>query len=51
MVTDPQNPRHSLDGPRARLLALSQERGVSLAALSELLGRNPSYLQQFIRKR
>ncbi|KPQ22464.1 MAG: putative transcriptional regulator, partial [Porphyrobacter sp. HL-46] len=50
MVTDPQNPRHSLDGPRARLLALSQERGVSLAALSELLGRNPSYLQQFIRK-
>jgi phage repressor protein C with HTH and peptisase S24 domain len=32
------------------LLSLSQERGVSLAALSELLGRNPSYLQQFIRK-
>jgi phage repressor protein C with HTH and peptisase S24 domain len=29
---------------------LSQQRGVSLAALSELLGRNPSYLQQFIRK-
>ena len=50
MVTDPQNPRQSLDTPRARLLALSQERGVSLAALSELLGRNPSYLQQFIRK-
>jgi phage repressor protein C with HTH and peptisase S24 domain len=25
-------------------------RGVSLAALSDLLGRNPSYLQQFIRK-
>lgn len=40
----------TLSGPRARLLALSQERGVSLAALSELLGRNPSYLQQFIRK-
>lgn len=37
-------------GPRARLLKLSQARGVSLAALSELLGRNPSYLQQFIRK-
>jgi len=32
------------------LLELSQERGVSLAALSDLLGRNPSYLQQFIRK-
>ena len=39
-----------LAGPRARLLELSQRRGVSLAALSELLGRNPSYLQQFIRK-
>ncbi|WP_086609004.1 LexA family transcriptional regulator [Erythrobacter donghaensis] len=39
-----------LSGPRARLLELSQERGVSLAALSDLLGRNPSYLQQFIRK-
>jgi hypothetical protein len=50
MVTDPQNPRQSLAGARARLLALSQERGASLAALSELLGRNPSYLQQFIRK-
>lgn len=50
MVTDPQNPAQSLTGPRARLLALSQDKGVSLAALSELLGRNPSYLQQFIRK-
>ena len=50
MVTDPKNPRLALDVPRARLLALSQEKGVSLAALSELLGRNPSYLQQFIRK-
>lgn len=38
------------DGPRARLLELSQERGASLASLSELLGRNASYLQQFIRK-
>jgi phage repressor protein C with HTH and peptisase S24 domain len=45
-----QNPREIPDGPRARLLQLSQARGVSLAALSELLGRNPSYLQQFIRK-
>lgn len=44
------SPRETLSGPRARLLALSQDRGVSLAALSELLGRNPSYLQQFIRK-
>ncbi|AOL95306.1 S24 family peptidase [Porphyrobacter sp. LM 6] len=40
----------TLSGPRARLLELSQKRGVSLSALSDLLGRNPSYLQQFIRK-
>jgi phage repressor protein C with HTH and peptisase S24 domain len=50
MKDAPQNPRQTLAGPRARLLALSQERGVSLAALSELLERNSSYLQQFIRK-
>jgi phage repressor protein C with HTH and peptisase S24 domain len=50
MVTDPQNSAQTLAGPRARLLELSQERGVSLASLSELLGRNPTYLQQFIRK-
>lgn len=50
MVTDLQNSRLSLAGPRARLLELSQEKGVSLASLSELLGRNPTYLQQFIRK-
>jgi phage repressor protein C with HTH and peptisase S24 domain len=50
MVTYPQNTRLSPDGPRARLLELSHEKGVSLASLSELLGRNPSYLQQFIRK-
>jgi phage repressor protein C with HTH and peptisase S24 domain len=41
---------HGLDHVRQRLLDLSQERGVSLAGLSELVGRNPSYLQQFIRK-
>jgi phage repressor protein C with HTH and peptisase S24 domain len=45
-----QNSRDAITGPRARLLELSQARGVSLAALSELLGRNTSYLQQFIRK-
>lgn len=50
MSHPPQNSVDSLQGPRARLLELSQIRGVSLAALSELLGRNPSYLQQFIRK-
>lgn len=35
---------------RSRLLELSAQRGVSLAALSELIGRNVSYLQQFVRK-
>lgn len=35
---------------RARLLELAQERRSSLAALSGLIGRNPSYLQQFVRK-
>ena len=50
MSQPPQNSAQALQGPRARLLELSQARGVSLAALSELLGRNPTYLQQFIRK-
>lgn len=40
----------SVTGPRRRLLDLAQQRGVSLAGLSEMIGRNPSYLQQFIRK-
>ncbi len=39
----------SLD-PREYLLALSEQRNVSLAALSGLIGRNPTYLQQFVRK-
>lgn len=38
------------DGGRARLLALSAERGISLSALSALIGRNTTYLQQFVRK-
>jgi len=36
--------------PRARLLALATEQGVSLAALSALIARNSTYLQQFVRK-
>ncbi len=36
--------------PRERLLDLSRERGASLSALSRLIGRNGTYLQQFIRK-
>ena len=35
---------------RNRLAQLSKTRGASLASLSELLGRNASYLQQFIKK-
>lgn len=36
--------------PRLRLLQLSGEKGVSLAQLSALIGKNPTYLQQFVRK-
>ena len=36
--------------PRERLSELARERGNSLAALSRMLGRNSSYLQQFIGK-
>jgi hypothetical protein len=36
--------------PRERLLELASARSVSLAQLSALIGRNASYLQQFVRK-
>jgi phage repressor protein C with HTH and peptisase S24 domain len=36
--------------PRVRLLELASARGSSLSGLSELIGRNSTYLQQFIRK-
>ncbi|GAA0281838.1 hypothetical protein GCM10009127_23960 [Alteraurantiacibacter aestuarii] len=35
---------------RERLAELVQEKGGSLAGLSRMLGRNPSYLQQYITK-
>lgn len=35
--------------PRARLMALAAAQPVSLAALSAMLGRNPAYLQQWLR--
>lgn len=35
---------------RRRLLELAEEQGVSLSSLSRLIGKNTSYLQQFIRK-
>lgn len=34
--------------PRERLQQLTRQRGVSLAQLSALIGRNPAYLQQFV---
>ena len=36
--------------PRERLADLTAQRGVSLAALSRMIGRNSSYLQQYITK-
>lgn len=39
-----------ISDPRLRLLELAGARGASLSGLSELIGRNTSYLQQFIRK-
>jgi phage repressor protein C with HTH and peptisase S24 domain len=45
-----QHGESPLDPARTRLVALSAERGVSLSALSGLLGRNAAYLQQFVRK-
>lgn len=38
------------DGGRARLVGLAAQRNVSLSALSALIGRNTTYLQQFVRK-
>lgn len=36
--------------PRARLLELASERGISMRRLSELIGRNEAYLQQFVNR-
>jgi phage repressor protein C with HTH and peptisase S24 domain len=38
------------DPSRAKLHALAEARGVSLSSLSRLIGKNASYLQQFLRK-
>jgi phage repressor protein C with HTH and peptisase S24 domain len=40
----------SQDDPRSRLLHLASAKGASLSALSTLIGRNPTYLQQFVKK-
>lgn len=47
-ITNPINA--ASDDPRARLMELARTRGVSLSALSAMLGRNAAYLQQFVRK-
>ena len=47
MINPLANP---LQGPRRHLAELAEARGVSLAALSRLIGRNGTYLQQFITK-
>lgn len=39
-----------LSADRARLVELAESNRTSLSALSAMLGRNPSYLQQFVRK-
>ena len=36
--------------PRGKLLALAAQRGVSLRALSDIIGRNSTYLRQFVSK-
>lgn len=37
-------------GARARLRELAQNRRASLSGLSEMIGRNPAYLQQFVSR-
>jgi len=43
-------PSSSLSPDRVRLLDLARERSASLSSLSHLIGRNPAYLQQFVRR-
>lgn len=43
-------PATNISGDRARLVELAENTRNSLSALSTMLGRNPSYLQQFVRK-
>jgi hypothetical protein len=41
---------NTLSGPRAELARLIAERREDYAGLSRLLGRNPAYIQQFIKR-
>ena len=38
------------DDPRAALDRLLQERGIDYAQLSARIGRNPAYIQQYIKR-
>lgn len=38
------------DDVRARLVGLAEKSGESLAELSRRVGRNPAYLQQFVKR-
>ncbi|MFN2101164.1 helix-turn-helix transcriptional regulator [Altererythrobacter sp. MF3-039] len=51
-MVKPSDPLPDLppEGPRRRLLELTQQRGASLSGLSQLIDRNTTYLQQFVRK-
>ena len=42
--------RTDIADARTRLVELARSRGVSLSALSAMIGRNAAYLQQFVRK-
>ena len=35
---------------RAKVERLAQDRGFDLSTLSRLIGRNPAYMQQFVRR-
>ena len=39
-----------LNNPRTVLERLCAERGEDFAGLSRMLGRNPAYIQQFVRR-
>ncbi len=40
-----------MDDPRTTLIDLAAAGGTSLASLSRMLGRNPAYIQQYVRRR
>jgi len=49
-MASPDNNIDKLDAVRTTLLSAARESGESLASLSASLGKNPAYLQQFVRR-